>query len=395
MKILYHHRIRSKDGQFVHVEELTNALRKRGHEIVFVGPAAIQKEELGADAGMVAWMKNHLPRAIYEILEFGYVFLDFFRLIRAIRKHRPDCIYERYNLFLPSGIWAKKIFDLPFLLEVNAPLFSERNKYDSIALKRLARSLEVYTWREADIVLPVTEVLSQIVQEAGVPDSRIRVIPNGINSDRFRSIPTREEAKSALGLSGKFVLGFAGFVRGWHDLDRVLDYLAEADGEDQHLLLVGDGPASESLRRKARELGVAEKFTITGIIDRDEVVNYLAAFDIALQPNVVSYASPLKLFEYLALGHAIVAPATPNILEILTNRENALLFDVDSDDQFFECIRLVRADPELAREISDAACATIERLGLTWLENADRVVQLFEDLSARKVGAVSDTRGSG
>src|SRR5215472_1443816 len=99
MKILYHHRIRSKDGQFVHLEELTRALIQLGHEIVFVGPKTIDKEEFGADAGWVAKLKKLLPRFLYELLEFGYSFPAFFRLWRAVRVHCPDGIYERYNLF--------------------------------------------------------------------------------------------------------------------------------------------------------------------------------------------------------------------------------------------------------------------------------------------------------
>src|SRR2546428_2801986 len=117
MKILYHHRIRSKDGQYVHVEEMINALKALGHEIVLVAPTAIEKEEFGADAGMVAWMKRHLPRMVYELLELSYAGLAFFRLRRAVREHRPDCLYERYNLFMPAGVWLKRRYGLPMLLE--------------------------------------------------------------------------------------------------------------------------------------------------------------------------------------------------------------------------------------------------------------------------------------
>jgi glycosyltransferase involved in cell wall biosynthesis len=378
MKILYHHRIRSKDGQYVHLEELTNALRAAGHDLVFVGPSAIEKEKFGADAGAVAWMKKHLPQAFYEILEFSYSFLDFVRLVRAVRRHRPDGIYERYNLYLPSGVWASKVFHLPLLLEVNAPLFAERSKYDGIALKRAAEAVERYTWRKADRVLPVTGVLGDIVKNAGVPSDRIQVIPNGIDPGKFRAAPDREIAKRALNLEGKFVLGFAGFVRDWHGLDRVVDFLSEAP--DVHLLLVGDGPAAEGLIAKARDLNVDDRFTITGIVMRDQVASYLAAFDVALQPNVVAYASPLKLFEYLALGHAIVAPSTRNIREILVDGENALLFDPDSDEQLKQCIRRLHDDGSLRDRIGSQARATIDQKRLTWAANAERVIELFREL---------------
>lgn len=377
MKILYHHRIRSKDGQYVHVEELTNALRRAGHNLIFVGPRVIERETLGADAGFVAWLKRHLPHFIYELLELSYSVFDFLQLAKAIRLHRPDCIYERYNLFLPSGIWIKKLFRLPLLLEVNAPLFAERLEYDGITLKRLARSVERYTWRGADFVLPVTEVLARIVEMADVQREKIQVIPNGIDADRFASAPEHEQAKAALNLTGKFVLGFAGFVREWHGLDRVLEFLAAEQLPDLHLLLVGNGPALRLLEQKANELGVAEQLTVTGVIERGDMARYMAAFDVALQPNVVAYASPLKLFEYLAMGHAIIAPDTQNIREILRDGENALLFDAESDEDFFRCMRRLKDEATLRKQIAAGASGTINELGLTWDRNAERVCRLF------------------
>lgn len=86
-----------------------------------VGPAAVQKEAFGADGGWAALLKRYLPAAFYELLELGYALADYLHLAMAIRKHRPDCIYERYNLFLPTGVWARWCFQLPMLLEVNAP----------------------------------------------------------------------------------------------------------------------------------------------------------------------------------------------------------------------------------------------------------------------------------
>ena len=137
MKILYHHRIRSKDGQHVHIDELTSALKRRGHQIVMVGPRAVTEEDFGADGGMVDWLKRHLPKIVYEILECGYNIVAARRLYRAVRQHRPDVIYERYNLFNFAGVWVKSRTGLPFLLEVNAPLADERARFGGVSvLKR-------------------------------------------------------------------------------------------------------------------------------------------------------------------------------------------------------------------------------------------------------------------
>jgi len=397
VKILYHHRTRSKDGQYVHISELIGALRGLGHEVMVVAPAAMEHAKFGDDAGLVALLKRYVPHFAYELMEFAYAFVAYFRLRRAALAFRPDCLYERYSLFLPAGVWIKKTFGLPMLLEVNGPLYEERDKYEGgISLRRLARWSQHYVWRSADFVLPVTGVLADIVQAAGVPKERVYVIPNGIDPERFgnNSLST-QAAKAKLGLGDRLVLGFTGFVREWHGLDRVVDLVAERGNKDSglHLLIVGDGPARETLQARARERGIVDRVTVTGVVDRDRVPDYVAAFDVALQPAVVPFASPLKLFEYLAMGRAVVAPAMPNILEVLTDGENAVLFDPDSPDGMPRAIERILNDSELRRRVAGGARGTIERRKLTWHNNAQRVVDLFARLLRPAPGAM-DPRGA-
>ena len=382
MKILYHHRTRSKDGQYVHIEEMVGALRELGHEVIIVAPAGAENEAFGADAGLVATLKRYLPKVAYELAELAYSVVAYRQLAAVVRKHQPDCLYERYNLFLPCGIWIKRRYALPMLLEINSPLFEERARYDGVFLKMLARWSQNYVWRNADRVLPVTQVLADSVLASGVDPRRITVIPNGINDARFADAPDTTSAKRALGLADNLVLGFTGFVRDWHGLDKVIAMIArDAPGSSRTLLVVGDGPARSTLEQQAAQLGIAHRVRFTGIIDRDDVARYVAAFDIALQPAVVAYASPLKLFEYLALGKAIIGPAQPNIKEILTDGDNALLFDPADPLAMSLAIDRLCDDPTLRARVAARARQTIIEKKLTWLENAQRVVGLFNIIS--------------
>lgn len=383
MKILYHHRIRSKDGQYVHVEELTTALRALGHELIMVGPRHVDKAGFGADAGFVAHLKKMLPQALYELLELTYSIPACVRVVLAGWKHKPDVIYERYNLLYPAGAIAKRILGLPLLLEINAPLFAERAKFDGIALKRLARWSERFVWRSADRALPVTEVLAGHVAAAGVPRERITVIHNGIDLEKFHCAESSDQAKQRLGLAGRRVLGFVGFVRSWHGLDKVIEFLAQEPDKSLHLLLVGDGPARKELEEAAKRLGVAERVTFTGIVERDAVASYINAFDIALQPAVVEYASPLKLFEYMAMCKAIVAPATSNIREILVDGDNGLLFTAGNTQSLVDAVRRVVRDAQLRSALGRRAGETIDERGLTWRRNAERVTELARALTSR------------
>ncbi|MEW5770627.1 MAG: glycosyltransferase family 4 protein [Pseudomonadota bacterium] len=381
MKILYHHRTASKDGQAVHIEEMITAMRELGHEVIVAAPAGAEAQEFGASSGWVDRIRAHLPKAVYELLELAYSIAAYRRLAALAREHRPDFIYERYNLYLLAGVWLHRRSKLPLLLEVNAPLAEERNRYGGLAFPRLAQRIEAWTWRGADRVLPVTRVLGGYVSRAGVAESQIRVIPNGINRAHFDAAPDNAGAKSRLGLEGRTVLGFTGFVRDWHGIDRVIDWMAKHKNDARvHLLMVGDGPVRADLEAQAARLGIAEQVTFTGLVHRDRVPEMVAAFDIALQPAVTHYASPLKLFEYLALGKAVVAPKEPNLMEVLRDGENARLFDGRTAGAFEATLDELLADPALRERLGEGARRSIDEQRLTWLENARRVTEMASEL---------------
>ena len=382
MKILYHHRTASKDGQAVHIEELIGALRELGHEVRVVGPTE-SGGSMGDDATWVHKLKATLPKAAYEILELAYTLFAYRRLVSAAREFQPHFIYERYNLFLLAGAMLKRRLGLPLLLEVNAPLAEERGRFGGLGLPRLARWAESRAWRGADFVLPVTSVLAAHVTAVGVTSEHIFVIPNGINRAHFAAAPRVEIAKQKLDLTDSLVLGFTGFIRDWHGVDRVIRWMASPDAPiNAVLLVVGDGPVRGDLEQLATDLSLRDRVRFTGVVPRERVPEQVAAFDIALQPAVVAYASPLKLFEYLALGKAVIAPRQPNIEEILAHEDNALLFNAAEPGAMEQALTRLCEDPDLRARLAAGAVATIDRLDLTWLGNARRV----SDLAGKVLG---------
>lgn len=384
MKILYHHRIASKDGQYVHIEELTKALADLGHELIIVGPAFVDRHEFGSEGGFVATLRKLCPKWLYELMEFSYSFIAFWKLRAAVVRHRPDCLYERYNMFLPAGVWIKKRYGLPMISEVNAPLYDERNKFGGVSLNRLASWSENYVWKNADIVLPVTAVLADIIKAKSGRSSDMFVIHNGIDIKRFSEAPDVATAKERLGLDGRIVLGFTGFMREWHGLEQLVDLVAKDSSGNRVALLVGDGPARDVLEERAKDLGVEERVRITGVVTRDQVRDYVAAFDIALQPSVVEYASPLKMFEYMVLGKAIVAPDTRNINEILRDGHDCAMFRHGDSEDFARKIEMLLTDDAKRELLQQNVQQTIIDKSFTWQQNAERVTQYCEQLVAPK-----------
>lgn len=374
MRILYHHRIASKDGQYVHVSEILSSLRAHGVELRVVAPALAEGQRFGGEVGAVARLKKLLPKALYELLELGYSAIDFVKVAAAILTFRPDAIYERYQLFLPSGVIAAKLFRVPLILEVNAPLHAERSTYGGLGLPKLARWSEDFVWNNADAVLPVTHVLARMIARRGVAPGRIHVIPNGVDLGSFSATTRRAEIPSLR--DGQVVVGFVGFCREWHQLDKVIALIAADETRRLFFVIAGDGPVIPALQRQAAEQRCADRVHFAGLVAREAMPGWLAAIDVAIQPAVVPYASPLKLIEYLAAGKAIVAPDQDNIRELLVHEDNALLFSERDTAGLVTAIRRLATNDDLRRRLSAAARDTIRRKSLLWDENARRIVAL-------------------
>ena len=381
MKILYHHRTASRDGQSTHIEEMIGGLRANGHTVRECAPSVDGANQSGGSGGWVGRLKALLPRFLYELAELAYSFIAYRRLVRAIHEFQPDGIYERYNLYLLAGVWAKKRFGLPFILEVNAPMAIERRQYGGLAWPSLADRMEMYVWKNADVILPVTQVLADYMASKGVDPARIRVVPNAINERHYLALPSCEQAKAELGLTGRTVIGFTGFVREWDRLDRIVQWIAlRAANQNVHLLVIGDGPARLEIEACAASLGVSDRLTFTGAVARERVPALSMAFDIALQTALVPYASPLCLFEYLALSKAIVAPDQPNHREILVQGVDAVLYDPQDPRGIENALDSLSRDADLCERVAAAAGQVIARKQLTWRQHAEKVASLFSGL---------------
>lgn len=227
---------------------------------------------------------------------------------------------------------------------------------------------------EMPIVLPVTEVLAGYLEKSGVSRQNITVIPNGINPERFSSAKKNLRAPS---FQDKLVIGFVGFCREWHRLDEVMRLIAEEGNPAITFLIVGNGPVAEQLKHQAQELNIQDRFHLTGLVERNDMPFWLDQIDIAIQPAVTPWASPLKLLEYMATGKAIIAPDSRNICELLEHENNALLFDENNPEEIIDCLKRLINDRQLMRKISANAINTVQTRDLTWQANALKIVTLL------------------
>jgi len=380
VRVLYHHRTRAEDGQAVHIRALIEALGQEGHEVREV--ALVERTTEGDAKGDGGWSWfSHLPRFARELGEAAYSVPAKRRILREARSFSPDFLYERYAFGNSGGVSAAKRLGLPMVLEVNSPMVAELGATRGLSFTRLARRIERSILCSASRVCAVTGVLADMLVELGVERERILVTPNGVHLEQYSS-PDPAAARRSLGLEGLAapLLGFVGYVRTWHRMDLVLQAMLDPALTKSHLALVGEGPAEADLRAQAARLGLEERVHFVGTRPHAEIPGLLPAFDVAVVPAINPYASPLKLFEYMAAGLAVVAPDQPNLREVLEHDTNALLVTPEDGSALLEALASLVNDAPLRMRLGAGAQHSIEEQDLTWRGNARRVVRAVEEL---------------
>jgi glycosyltransferase involved in cell wall biosynthesis len=315
------------------------------------------------------------------------------QLRRRFDHEPPDFIYERGSLHATAGAVLAGELDVPLLVELNAPLALEHTAYRAAGLGELAAHAERWMLSRADAVLAVSAPVREYALSLGVAPERVHVSPNAVDPCLFQPGRPDPELRARLGLGdGGPVLGFVGALRPWHGVEALPALLERLVPRypSLSLVVVGDGPRRGALERELRERGLARHAVLTGTLPHEEVAAVMRQLDVALapypQPEHAFYFSPLKLFEYMACGVAVVAAGLGQIAEVVQDGETGLLYPPgDLDALAAACDRLL-ADPALRQRLGQAAAKEVHGL-YTWDQNAARVVELARALIA--------TRGDG
>ncbi|MGW3436120.1 glycosyltransferase [Streptomyces bacillaris] len=184
------------------------------------------------------------------------------RLTRLIRDGRYDLVHTHlYRACVYGRIAAR-------LAGVRAAVATEhslgRAEIEGRPLTRGIRALYLSTERLGAATVAVSSTVAGRLRDWGVPAERIRLVPNGIDADRFRFDPDRRLAvRAALGIpEGAFVVGGVGRLVPGKRFDVAVRAVAALP--DVWLLLAGDGPEAPALRALAARLGAAGRIRLLG-----------------------------------------------------------------------------------------------------------------------------------
>lgn len=391
MKILYysshpHLKLASPSGYGTHMREMIAAFEGLGHLVkpLIMGGTSLNNNDLKIKSRS-AWKKvvaDFIPSYFWESTK-DYRLLNFDKfaskvLEKEVESFQPDIIYERATFLQTSGIDVARRFGIKHILEVNAPYVEERKVLEgnSFFLKK-GMEAEEYMLNRSDKVVVVSSALKQYFSGTyQLKEDKFLVTPNAINQSLLNFNPAKvEQIKAKLGLSGKTVIGFVGSVFPWHGLELLIESfhrLVKERKENIHLLIVGDGETIPLLKKKVEELGIELKVTFTGSVQHAAVFKYIQLMDICVMAKSNWYGSPVKIFEYGAMGKPVIAPDNVPVRDVMQNKKTGLLTE-PSVESLSAAIKLYIEDESLRLN-----CAKNFKKKVlsehTWFDNAKKVL---------------------
>lgn len=238
-------------------------------------------------------------------------------------------------------------------------------------LRQLAKR-EEGIYRGAKGIITLTQLLAEDLNAAYGQLPPIAVAPDGVDLER-----AKESASGTLEAESQLL--YLGSLHPWKGVEVLIEAMQWVD--KARLRIVGGHPKRiEELQQKTRELGVADQVLFSGHVPPEQRFKVIAEADVCVLPLIDTsigsrYTSPLKLFEYMAVGRAVVASDLPSLREILQDGQNALLTPAGDSKALAQALNRLMADTDLRNAL--AATARKDATHYSWVARARSILNLI------------------
>ena len=357
-------------GCSVHVQEVVRALGALGAEVELFAT----RVDGAPPRGLERLRVHRLPAPDGGGARRERAALGANRALRtALRRSGAfDLVYERYSLWGHAGMEHAAARAVPGVLEVNAPLIREQAATRGLVHRRLAERVAERAFGAASALLAVSDEVAAYLRGHPATRGRVHVLPNGVDVARF--VPGASASPETL------TVAFAGSFKPWHGVHELARAFAAAHRACPRLrlLLIGAGPEREAVLRELAAHGALAATHAPGAVSPEQVPALLAGAQIGVAPypdRPELYFSPLKLFEYMAAGLAVVASATGPVQRVVRDEENGLLC-APGDERALAAALLRLAAAAALRQRLGAAARASAVLRHSWAGVARRILAI-------------------
>lgn len=226
--------------------------------------------------------------------------------------------------------------------------------------------------RASKIIVVSNPMKDFIIREWKIPEEKILVIPNGYFEKKFKNFDFEDVEES------DSMISFLGTLHPKLDLDKIINLAKSL--ENSMIYIIGDGPARSELEQKIKGYNI-KNIILMGRLPDKEVFNILAKSQVMILPEYYSLhtevSCPVKLFDYAALGKAIVADNVAEMCRIFKENDAALVSDPENKEEFIGNVKRLLEDEGLRRRLGENARRLVKNF--TWEKQGEKLVNMYRE----------------
>jgi glycosyltransferase involved in cell wall biosynthesis len=360
--------IPSDTANSLQVMKACQALVQIGHQLTLLVPAATSAENKSVDLQKHYGLQTDFP---IEWLSSSNRRMFTWDSVRGARMLKADLVYS----WFPQSAVFGLLSSLPVVFEIH---IQPTGMFGPIWHQALAKL------HGRKRFVAITQALVELLERnyhMNFRSDEVVIAPNGVDLERFASLPDPVTARRQIGLRESSTVMCTGHLYAGRGAELFLS-LAKSLPE-AHFVWVGGRSEDIQTWKKKTE---SDNVTFTGFIPNSDLPLYQAAADILLMPysrsimgssgsaDSAAVASPMKMFEYMASGRAIVSSNLPVIREVL-NERTAVFCEPDDIEDWKLNLELLLGDEPRRIELGNQAQLNVQ--GYTWVARAQRIMNNF------------------
>lgn len=355
--------------------KMCQAFAQEGHSISLVGRRFLGKGECpGVDVWTHYGIQQRFPLwRIPEAQNLGRHPLNLFSAVYAYLR-RCDLVYAR-NL---AAARLTAAMGIPTIFETHAPIGQSRQT------RYFRRLVNAPGFRHIVVITRALKAHYLAAHASELGDEDVVVAPDGVDLERFNSPCSASVARERLGMApDRFTVGYAGHLYPGRGGEIIVE-MASRLPDVMFLVIGGLAPDIEQYQAIARRRGLSNLLFV-GFIPNGDLPQYLFACDVLVMPyqrkisvssegrgNSADWASPMKMFEYMAAERPIITSDIPVFREVLTER-NAILCDPTDAGAWCRAVEQMRRGSIDAKALSRRAREDVEKY--TWRRRIHTVLR--------------------